>query len=211
MFVANVFPTTVPNARADINKLVSNMLLDVRKTPEGSSVNIVFSDVLNEGELLKETFDIDTVPSIRLIKGEKVYHLKWNKSGGLWSKTDLVNFINSGWESAPVEKLRSRVTEGIMLYAEYIVNTMTDRSFTSAMENYLTLRKLINEWTGYKHDLKQYNQNFGKKNSFKKSQMWTLLLHVVLPLVLIGTMVILMVLYCLLKCLSKLCCSGETS
>lgn len=78
------------------------------------------------------------------------------------------------------------------------------------MENYLAMRKLVHDWTGYKHDLKAYNANFGKKNSFKKSQMWTLLLYVILPLILIGTSVAMFALYCIISCLIK-CCCGQSA
>jgi len=102
---------------------------------------------------LKETFDIDVVPSIRLVQGDQIYHLKW-KQGGFWKSNDLSLFIQSGYEIASVEKIRPRVSEGLELYAEYIVNTLTHSSFTPAMENYLAGRKWVQVLTGYKHDLK---------------------------------------------------------
>ena len=76
------------------------------------------------------------------------------------------------------------------------------------MENYLAGRKFVQALTGYKHDLKQYNANFGKKNSFKKSQMWTLLLYVILPLILLGTTLVFIMLYCLVSFLIR-CLCGE--
>lgn len=63
---------------------------------------------MDHGELLKETFDIETVPSIRLVRGDKIYHLKWNKNA-FWTSSELAGFVASGYENAPVESLHKRV------------------------------------------------------------------------------------------------------
>ena len=74
------------------------------------------------------------------------------------------------------------------------------------MENYLWGKKLIFEWTGYKHDLKEYNPNFGKKKTFRKSQMRTLLIFVGAPIVLfIGALVSIAV-FLLMTCFQKMFC-----
>jgi len=124
VFVANVGRDAAYNtSRAEMNRLVAQLLTDLSKTKEGKTLNIVFVDTFNDGELLKETFDIERVPSIRLVRGGKTYHLKWN-TNGFWSVTDLTNFIKTGYETAPVENLQARVNDGLELYMEYIVNTL---------------------------------------------------------------------------------------
>ena len=123
VFVSQIANTNVYSKHADMNRLVSQLLLDFVKTKEGKALRIGFVDTW-DGELLKETFDIDMIPSVRLIRGENVYHLKWNKQTGLWTTSDLKEFVTSGYDSAPVETLRRRVQDGMELYAEYIVNTL---------------------------------------------------------------------------------------
>ena len=185
---------------------MAELLLDFSKMPEAKKTNVAFVDTFVGGELIKETFDIEMVPSIRLVRGDQVYHLKLPKDNkGLWSVKDLRDFVKGGYESAPTEPLRSRVNEGIELKMEYLINTLTATNFEPAMNNYLALRKIVHEWTGFKHDLKSINPNFGKKNAFKKSQMWTLLIYVIIPLVLIGTILSMFILCLLISCLTKLC------
>lgn len=135
-----------------------------------------------------------------------MHHLKWSQQSGLWSTSDLQSFVSSGYESANYEPLRSRVNLGLELYLEYSINTLTDGSFSHAMENYLWGKKFLHEWTGYKHDLKPLNHNFGKKNAFKKSQMRTLLTYVVVPGILITTALMLMIFGCLMSCILNKCC-----
>ena len=116
---------------------------------------------------MKETFDLDSIPSVRLVKADKVYHLKW--INGLWSTEDLAAFIKDHEESSLYDFKRSRVTDGIFLSIEYVLNSLAESSFTDAMENYMWGKKLLFELTGYKHDLKHINPNMGKKKAFKKS------------------------------------------
>ena len=60
-----------------MNEVLEQELLKLRKL---SSIKIGYVDIVHEGgELLKETYDIDQLPSIRLVKQDKVYHLKWMK------------------------------------------------------------------------------------------------------------------------------------
>ena len=84
---------------------------------------MVYVDTWGEGELLKETFDIQRVPSIRLVKGDKVFALKW--VDGLWKVEELVDFVKN-YESSSYDFKRGRITEGLPLYFEYIINTMAE-------------------------------------------------------------------------------------
>ena len=72
-----------------------------------------------------------------------------------------------------------------MLTFEYLINTISDGpSFNTVMGHYLSMRKTVENWTGYKHDLKEVNPNMLKKNTFRKSQMRTLIFHVGVPVLL---------------------------
>ena len=56
-----------------------------------------------------------------------------------------------------------------MLYVEYLMNELATHHFQEMMTNYIWLKTTVQDWTGYKHDLKLVNPNFGKKKAFKKS------------------------------------------
>ena len=98
------------------------------------------------------------------------------------------------------------MTDGIFLSVEYILNNLAEHHFTAAMENYLAGKKLVFEWTGYKHDLKSVNPNMGKKKAFRKSQMRTLMFYVIAPGVLASTTLLLLTLLCLCSCLQRYFC-----
>ena len=137
-----------------------------------------------------------------------MYALKW--VNGLWSVADLRMFVvPGGYEAAPMEELRRRVADGLELYMEYSVNTLADERFTQFMETYLAVRKFVYESTGYKHDLRTVNPHFGKKNAFKKSQMRTLLYHVIVPMIAVAAVVTLLTLALVYLCLAYLLCKRE--
>ena len=176
---------------------------------EAAKIKIAYVDTLNEGELIKETFDIDMTPSIRLISQDKVYSLKWNNKN-IWSATDIAMFVKN-FETTQYlwDFKRTRITDGVILSLEYVINTLCKGdNFNYIMKNYLSGRKLIEEWTGYKHDLSELNPNIGKKNSYKKSQLRTLLIFVIGPLVVVGTFVITLLMICIISCLQNILC-GE--
>ena len=141
------------------------------------------------------------------MKVDKVYHLKW--VNGLWTTEDMADFIVNHEESALWDYRRDRVTDGVWLSLEYVINHLSESSFKDAMENYLYGKKLVFEWTGYKHDLKSVNPNMGKKKAFKKSQMRTLMFYVILPGVFVGTVLILLTLLCLCSCLQRCFCKQQ--
>lgn len=191
------------------NDKVFDRLIEMRKHgEEAANIKIAYVDTLNEGELIKETFDIDMTPSIRLISNDKVYSLKWVSN--VWSATDMAMFVkNFETEKYLWDFKRTRITDGIVLSLEYVMNTLSNgENFNTIMKNYLWGRKFIEEWTGYKHDLSELNPNIGKKNSYKKSQIRTLLTFVIGPLVVAGTFVITLLMVCIITCLQKIFC-GE--
>ena len=81
----------------------------------------------------------------------------------------MQNFIEVDHAEASYDFTRARVSDGIMLKVEYISNFLADTHFSWIMEHYLASKKIMFEYTGFKHDLKSMNPNMGKKNTFKKS------------------------------------------
>ena len=87
----------------------------------------------------------------------------------MWTAKIIQNFIETDHDDAPYDFKRSRVSDGIMLKVEYIANFLATTHFNWIMEHYMASRKMLFEYTGFKHDLKSANPNIGKKNTFKKS------------------------------------------
>jgi hypothetical protein len=81
--------------------------------------------------------------------------MKW--ADDFWTVDDLRNFVNGGYLSASYYYKRERITSGISLYVEYVLSELSMNHFTEIMENYIWLKKVVFEWTGYKHDLKSVN------------------------------------------------------
>ena len=78
VFLSQLNNTNVYSKHADMNRAVSKLLLDFAKMKASKTLKIRFVDTF-QGELLKETFDIETIPSIRFVRADQVYHLKWNR------------------------------------------------------------------------------------------------------------------------------------
>ena len=127
---------------ANLNEALYEELIKLRQL---SNVKIGYVDIVSEGgELLKETFDIETLPSIRLVKNDgKVYHLKWMKQTGMWTAKIIQNFVDVVHEEAPYDFKRARVSDGIMLKVEYISNFLADVYFTMIMEYYMASKKML--------------------------------------------------------------------
>ena len=87
----------------------------------------------------------------------------------MWTAKIIQNFVDVVHEEAPYDFKRARVSDGIMLKVEYISNFLADVYFTMIMEYYMASKKMLFEYTGFKHDLRSMNPNMGKKNTFKKS------------------------------------------
>ena len=147
------------------------------------SLNIGFVDIY-ESELIKETFDLTVVPSVRYIDYNRVYHMNWNdKSYPYYSTADFMLFLSEGYGNAPVETLRPRVSEGLHIFFEYCCSWLSmDSNFETIMTTFLKARKLMKEQLSIEIDMKKDNPNFGKKNSFKKSQIRSVIMKVWLPL-----------------------------
>ena len=70
VFVANVGRDSPGTNRFELARIMAELLLDFSKMPEAKKTNVAFVDTFVGGELLKETFDIEMVPSIRLVRGD---------------------------------------------------------------------------------------------------------------------------------------------
>ena len=74
------------------------------------AVNIGYVDIIDGGELVKETFDLFQIPTVRMIRGRNVYHMNWtDKTRDYYFTQDFTHFIESGFEKAPMEIARQRV------------------------------------------------------------------------------------------------------
>ena len=58
---------------------------------DDNKIKVAFVDVSDEGELLKETFDIESTPSLVFVKEGLVYYLE----GSSWNLTDVVEFVKT--------------------------------------------------------------------------------------------------------------------
>ena len=78
--------------RTPMNNYVWRLLKDIQ--PEGFQV--AFVDVVEpEGELIKETFDIETFPSLVYVNEGLVYHMAPWGEGPSWSASDVEDFVRS--------------------------------------------------------------------------------------------------------------------
>ena len=113
-------------------------------------------------------------------------------------------FLDKGYEKAPIEKIRPRVREGLNLFYEYVCSYLSESYFDMILTNFLKVRKFLKEKFEIELDMKSRNPNFGKKNTFKKSQVRSVIEVTFLP-VFCGT-IVLMTLLCtpiFLLCIGK--------
>ena len=70
IFVTDILSDNPYSRFGPMNKNVEELLIKFCATSEAKQVKKVFVDIHGEGELLKETFDIEMLPSVRLVKGD---------------------------------------------------------------------------------------------------------------------------------------------
>ena len=67
------------------------------KQQKKDSLNIGYIDIYDDGELLKETFDLTVVPSVRYID-HAVYHMLWNDQRySYFNAPDFFKFLEDGY------------------------------------------------------------------------------------------------------------------
>lgn len=133
-------------------------------------VQLAFVDCAeHDGELIKETFDIEKTPSAIFVKNGMYYQLAWN-SENIWEPSDFLDFIEGQHLKSSIKnRLRSRVRPGISLYKEYIAQYLAEHYFDDIIPQTILAKNLFKNYTGYEIDLKSLNKDFGKKNKAKKS------------------------------------------
>ena len=126
---------------------------------------------------MKETFDLTVVPSVRYIEYYTAYQMLWtDQRYNFFHTGDFLNFLEEGYTTAPQEVLRPRVLDTrFHLLFEYTCAYLAEYKFEDTMTTFLKARKLVKENLGIEWDMKSSNPNFGKKNTFKKSQMRSVL------------------------------------
>jgi thioredoxin-related protein len=86
---------------------------------------VAFVDVVDVGESLKETFDIESTPSAVFVKDTVVYHIPRKLD---WKATDVTDFIASNNVKEISNYLRKRVI-GLNLYKEYAAKYLAENYF----------------------------------------------------------------------------------
>ena len=166
-------------------------------------------DIVDNGELLKETFDITEVPSIRYIFQGKFHTLKWKQTGHLWSAADIVAFVSDIDQNRLWAFERKRVKEGLDLYMEYWVRFLAENHFDDIMNMTRETKRWLNDYLGYEVKLKDYNRNFGKKKEFRDSQIRTVLELVAWPFFILQMLIISLIIG-LAWCIWRKCCYNKT-
>lgn len=179
------------------------------KTLDVSPVQVAFVDVLEDGELLKETFDIERQPACVFVKDQMVYYLPSGPQNTLtWTAADVSDFIDVNHKREKQNYLRTRVRKGLPLLFEYVSEYVAQNYFEDVMPQFLHAKRLTETVTGFKLDMKEYNKEWGKKSRSKKSQIRTLLWVLFWPAV-IGLMLGTVLLTTLMLCCYWRCCPAK--
>ena len=80
-------------------------------------VRVAWVDVIDEGELIKETLDIDKTPSMVYVHQGNVYTIPY-PTQRFWNSEDLKGFVD-GFSELKFMRLRPRVQKGMELFEEY--------------------------------------------------------------------------------------------
>ena len=87
-----------------------------------------------------------------------VYSMVWNdKTRSFYNTGDFVMFLDGGFEKAPVEPLRGRVSEGLHLTFEYTCSWLSEKYFDDILSTFLKVRKLIRDKLSIEIDMKSEN------------------------------------------------------
>ena len=72
------------------------------KNEKKDTINIGFVDIYDEGEIMKETFDLTVVPSVRYIEYYTAYQMLWtDQRYNFFHTGDFLNFLEEGYTTAP--------------------------------------------------------------------------------------------------------------
>ena len=72
------------------------------KNDKKDSINIGYVDIYDDGEIMKETFDLTVVPSVRYIEYYTAYQMLWtDQRYNFFHTGDFLKFLAEGYTSAP--------------------------------------------------------------------------------------------------------------
>lgn len=163
-----------------------------------NSLRTAYINLIDDGELLKETFDVKKSPRFVFIK-DNIQYPYVTKNNNL-SYGDLVDLVKFNYNKAkhPKIELRPLVDQNLLVF-EYASTTVGDWFIENEGPKYVNMLK-----DEYNMDLSQFNENLGKKQ-WVKSQGRTLIYMIA---ALVAVLYILMLLF-ILTCCMCCCRSGK--
>jgi hypothetical protein len=135
-------------------------------------INVGYVDIYTpEGELLKHTFDVETVPKAFLVHAGGVVEMpSISEIGKDWSAHDMELFVEHGYRQVKDKlPLRKSVREGMSLIQEYVISFLQENHFNDILQITIQLNNLSEQYLGYKHNFKRMcGENFGKKKKHQR-------------------------------------------
>jgi hypothetical protein len=118
-FVRDRFNTEDKRIRT-LNQKTFRLIWSLKHTVH-EDYNVGFVDTMDNGELLWETFDLEVLPSFRMIMNDTVYMVPDPKGGRMPGTMDLLAFADYGYKRPDTltHKLRRRVDPS-ELWLEYM-------------------------------------------------------------------------------------------
>jgi len=171
------FNDVVQNMMRDLNGKVNKF--DKNGEMISQRLKIAYVDIIDNGELVKIAFDIPTVPAAVIIRDGKFYVLKQSIVDKIFDSTSansmiFSDYIETGYLDASYDYLRARPLRNNLIW-EYVFIYFSEKYFSDIMEYYRSYRVYMRDNLGYESvSLKTVNPNFGKKNSYQRSQVRTL-------------------------------------
>ena len=77
VFTKDRFNKEFNHAWNQLNQVLFQSMWEL-KDQHGEAINVGFVDIYDGGELVKMTYDLQMVPSVRMVRGQNVYHMNWN-------------------------------------------------------------------------------------------------------------------------------------
>jgi hypothetical protein len=129
--------------------------------------NFGFVDMFDDGENLKETFDI-TLPYIAVFIKDGKFYPMYSYIDQAYQMQDIVEFLDLKYQDVPAMQLRQRV-DGIWIYGEYATSYLTEKYFNEIVQSAYKVRSFLKNTVGLDIDFKAHCPLFGKKNKAKKA------------------------------------------
>jgi hypothetical protein len=107
--------------------------------------NFGFIDYFDEGENLKETFDIELPYTVVMVKDTKFYTMV-SYLDKAFEVSDIIDFLDVKHKDGPAFPLRPRV-DGPWIYAEYATSYLTDRYFNEIVQSAFKVKNILKSYT----------------------------------------------------------------